>query len=76
MSAGGYLLGTLLATKIVMRYGIGPTIGIGAAAQALSGFLMVVGLALGWSPWMSILLPVAFYVGGLGCVGPQAMAGA
>ena len=59
-----------------MRYGVGPTIGIGALIQALSGTAMLVGLALGWSAWFAILVPISFYVAGLGCSGPQAMAGA
>jgi DHA1 family bicyclomycin/chloramphenicol resistance-like MFS transporter len=59
-----------------MRRGLGQTIGIGAAMQALAGLVMLLGLALGWSAWPAILLPVAVYVAGLGCAGPQSMAGA
>jgi DHA1 family bicyclomycin/chloramphenicol resistance-like MFS transporter len=76
VSAAGYLVGTLLATRVVMRRGIRATIGIGVSAQAAAGALMLLGLALDADPWLAILLPIAIQLAGLGFAGPQAMAGA
>jgi len=75
VSCAGYLVGTLIAAKLVMRSGIGATIGIGALAQAFGGLLMVLAVLAGWSAvW--ILVAIALYLFGLGFTGPQAMAGA
>jgi len=76
VSCAGYLVGTLIAAKLVMRSGIGLTIGVGVLAQALGGLFMVLAVALGWSSAVWILLAIALYLAGLGFTGPQAMAGA
>jgi MFS transporter, DHA1 family, multidrug resistance protein len=76
VSCAGYLIGTLIASKLVMRSGIGLTIGIGVLAQAGGGLFMVLAVALGWSSSVWILLAIAVYLFGLGFAGPQAMAGA
>jgi DHA1 family bicyclomycin/chloramphenicol resistance-like MFS transporter len=76
ISAGGYLLGTLVASQMVMRLGIGATIGVGAAAQAAGGVLMLLPALLGVSSAIGILAAVSLYLAGMGLTGPQAMAGA
>jgi DHA1 family bicyclomycin/chloramphenicol resistance-like MFS transporter len=76
VSCAGYLAGTLIAAKLVMRSGIGATIGLGVAAQAAGGLFMVLTVALAWTSPIWILLGTALYLLGLGCTGPQAMAGA
>ena len=76
ISTAGYLLGTLVATKIVMRIGIGSTIGIGATVQALGGSIMLLPEIFGFSSAVWILAAIAMYLGGMGLTGPQAMAGA
>ena len=76
VSCVGYLLGSLIAAKLVMRSGIGATIGIGVLAQAGGGLFMVLGVALGWVSSVWILLAIAVFLFGFGFAGPQAMAGA
>jgi DHA1 family bicyclomycin/chloramphenicol resistance-like MFS transporter len=76
ISAAGYLLGTLAASHLVMRCGIGPTIGIGAVAQAAGGLLMLIPALAGMSSAFGILAAVSLYLAGMGMTGPQAMAGA
>ena len=76
VSCAGYLIGTLIAAKLVMRAGIGLTIGVGALAQALGGLFMVLAVAMGWISSVWMLLAIALYLFGLGFTGPQAMAGA
>jgi DHA1 family bicyclomycin/chloramphenicol resistance-like MFS transporter len=76
VSCAGYLIGTLIASKLVMRSGIGFTIGIGVLAQAGGGLFMVLAVALGWVSSVWLLLAIAIYLFGLGFAAPQAMAGA
>ena len=76
VSCAGYLAGTLTAAKLVMRAGLGLTIGVGVVAQALGGLFMVLAVALGWTSALWILLAMALYLAGLGFTVPQAMAGA
>jgi len=76
ISAVGYLLGTLAASQLVMRLGIGTTIGIGAGLQALGGVLLLLPWFVGLSSATTILAAISFYLGGMGLNGPQAMAGA
>jgi DHA1 family bicyclomycin/chloramphenicol resistance-like MFS transporter len=76
VSSAGYLVGTLIAAKLVMRAGIGATIGVGVVAQAGGGLLMVLAVLLGWASAAWILVAIAVYLFGLGFTSPQAMAGA
>jgi DHA1 family bicyclomycin/chloramphenicol resistance-like MFS transporter len=76
VASAGYLAGTLIAAKLVMRAGLGLTIGVGVGAQAFGGLLMVLAVALGWTSAIWILLAIALYLAGLGFTLPQAMAGA
>jgi DHA1 family bicyclomycin/chloramphenicol resistance-like MFS transporter len=66
VSCAGYLVGTLIAAKLVMHSGIGTTIGVGALAQALGGLLMILVVALGWTSSVGILVAIALYLFGLG----------
>jgi DHA1 family bicyclomycin/chloramphenicol resistance-like MFS transporter len=72
----GFMTGATLAARLVMRLGIDGTIGVGAAALAAGGLGMVAALALGFTSALSLVLPVAIYLAGLGMVLPQAIAGA
>jgi len=72
----GYMCGTVLAARLVMRLGIDRTLGIGAGAMAAGGLGMVVAVALGLTSAASLVLPMALYLAGLGMVLPQAIAGA
>jgi MFS transporter, DHA1 family, multidrug resistance protein len=72
----GYMIGTTLAARLVMRLGIDLTLGIGAGAMAAGGLGMVGAVALGLTSAASLVLPLAVYLAGLGMVLPQAIAGA
>jgi DHA1 family bicyclomycin/chloramphenicol resistance-like MFS transporter len=72
----GYMTGATLAARQVMRFGIDGTLGIGACALAAGGLGAVASVALGLTSGISLVLPVAVYLAGLGMVLPQAIAGA
>ena len=72
----GYMGGTVLAARLVMRLGIDRTLGIGAGAMAAGGLGMVMAVAIGLTSAASLVLPMALYLAGLGMVLPQAIAGA
>jgi DHA1 family bicyclomycin/chloramphenicol resistance-like MFS transporter len=72
----GYMSGTTLAVRLVMRLGIDRTLGVGAAAMAVGGLGMAMAVALNLTSAASLVLPMALYLAGLGMVLPQAIAGA
>ena len=72
----GYMAGTTLAARLVMRHGVDATLGFGAAAMAAGGIAMVLAVALGLASAAALVLPMALYLSGLGMVLPQAIAGA
>ncbi len=72
----GYMTGSTLAARLVMRLGIDGIVGLGSCALALGGLGAVAALALGFGSAFSLVLPVAVYLAGLGMVLPQAIAGA
>jgi MFS transporter, DHA1 family, multidrug resistance protein len=76
LSAVGFMAGTSLAASIVTRIGLDRTIGIGAAALAAGGLAVVVGVAFLPPAGLSLALPVAVYLAGMGLVMPQAFASA
>jgi DHA1 family bicyclomycin/chloramphenicol resistance-like MFS transporter len=72
----GYLAGTSLAAKLVLRLGLDRTIGLGSAALALGGLAAMGAVGLGFTHALSLVLPVAVFLAGLGMVLPQSIAGA
>jgi len=72
----GYMGGTTLAARLVMRLGLDRALGVGAAAMAAGGLGMVLAVALVLTSAASLVLPMALYLAGLGMVLPQAIAGA
>lgn len=72
----GYMCGTIVAARLVMRLGLDRTLGVGAAAMAAGGLAMVATVALGLTSAAALVLPMALYLAGLGMVLPQAFAGA
>jgi DHA1 family bicyclomycin/chloramphenicol resistance-like MFS transporter len=72
----GYMSGAIFAARLVVRIGIDGMIGIGSVAMAAGGFAMVGAVALGSTSWLSLVLPMALYLAGLGLVLPQSIAGA
>jgi DHA1 family bicyclomycin/chloramphenicol resistance-like MFS transporter len=72
----GYMVGTTLAARLVMRHGVDATLGVGAAAMAAGGLAMLLAVAFGLTSAASLVLPMALYLAGLGMVLPQSIAGA
>lgn len=72
----GFMLGASLATRLVVRIGLGRTMGFGALALASGGLTMTAALALGIASVPLLVLSTAIYLFGIGLVLPQAMAGA
>ncbi len=76
IGSAGYMLGTAIASRVVMRWGIGRTMGAGTAAMAAGGLAMMGALALGLSNAPAMVFGMAVYLCGMGMVLPQAQAGA
>ena len=72
----GYMTGSALAARMVIRVGLDGMLGVGGCACAAGGLGMVVAVAFGLTSSLSLVLPVAVYLAGLGMVLPQSIAGA
>lgn len=72
----GYIVGTLIAQRLVGSHGIERTIRWGVIALALGGGAMLVLVLFGTGSMLEIVLPMAVYTCGVGLVMPQSMAGA
>jgi MFS transporter, DHA1 family, multidrug resistance protein len=72
----GYMTGTALAARIVIKLGLDGVLGIGGCACAFGGLGMVAAVALGLTSSVFLVLPMAVYLAGLGMVLPQGIAGA
>src|SRR5690606_20924042 len=75
-ASGGYLAGTAVASRYVMRFGIDRTFGMGAAVLTCGGLTMTVLVAAGVPSAAAVVLPMGLYVMGMGAVFPQCIAGA
>jgi MFS transporter, DHA1 family, multidrug resistance protein len=75
-ASGGYLIGTAVATRIVLRLGLDRTIGFGAVALALGGLGAVAAIPLGGASPIPLIIAMALYAVGMGLVQPQTIAGA
>ena len=76
VGAGGYMLGTTIASRIVMRLGLDRTVGIGVAVQAFGGLAMVLIVALDLAHVAWLVGSMTIYLTGMGLAMPQTMAGA
>ncbi|HZD88764.1 MAG TPA: multidrug effflux MFS transporter [Pseudolabrys sp.] len=76
LGAVGYMTGATIATRLVMRLGINGTIGCGGVTMTVGGFGMVAAVAIGLTSALSLVIPMAVYLAGLGLVLPQSLAGA
>jgi DHA1 family bicyclomycin/chloramphenicol resistance-like MFS transporter len=76
LGAAGYVLGTAIATRIVMRIGLNRMMGIGTAVLALGGLIMAGVVALGLAHVLWFVCAMTIYLAGLGLALPAAMAGA
>ncbi len=72
----GYMLGTHIATRNVMRLGLDRTIGIGVTIEAIGGLAMVGVVTLGLVHVAWLVGAMTIYLAGMGLAGPQTMAGA
>ena len=72
----GYMVGATIAARLVLRLGLGGTIGLGSVALTVGGLAMVASVALHLTSAFSLVLPMAVYLAGLGMVLPQSIAGA
>jgi DHA1 family bicyclomycin/chloramphenicol resistance-like MFS transporter len=76
VGSSGYMMGTSIAARFVMRWGSGQTMGLGAAAMALSGVLMALLLAFTQFGAWGVIAAVGLYTIGMGLTLAQAQAGA
>ncbi len=76
MGAAGYMAGTFVASRIVMRLGIDRTMGIGCVILAAGGLIMTAVVALHLANVIWFVGSMMIYLAGLGLALPAAMAGA
>ncbi len=74
-SAVGYLVGTSIATRIVVRTGIVRTMGLGAVVMFAGALAICAAVALDFDSIVWITIAVAINLVGFGLLFPQAMAG-
>jgi MFS transporter, DHA1 family, multidrug resistance protein len=75
LGAAGYMLGAMIATRLVVRLGLERTIGVGVVVIAAGGIALVLAVATG-IPGLWLVAAMALYLAGVGLAMPQAMAGA
>lgn len=72
----GFILGTIIAQRLVSRRGMDGVIAIGVACLALGGLTMLAGVATGFAGPLGVVVPMAIYAAGVGLTMPQAQASA
>ncbi len=72
----GFIVGTIIAQRLVGRRGLDGVIGLGVACLAGGGLAMLACVALGFGGTLGITLPWALYAAGVGLTMPQAQAAA
>jgi len=75
LGAAGYMLGAMLATRLVVRLGLERTIAVGVVVIAAGGLSLTLAVATG-VPGLWLVAAMALYLAGVGLAMPQAMAGA
>ena len=65
-ASGGYLAGTTVATRIVLRLGLDRTIGVGAVMLAAGGLCAVAAIPLGGPSPIPLVAAMALYATGMG----------
>jgi DHA1 family bicyclomycin/chloramphenicol resistance-like MFS transporter len=76
IGSSGYLIGTSIAARFVLRWGNGRTMGLGTVLMALSGIVMAL-LLLAAPHWAyGVIAAIGFYTMGMGMALPLAQAGA
>lgn len=72
----GFIAGTLTGAKIVTRHGFNRSLGVGAAALAGGGLLLIAAVGLAPSRIAVLALPMMIFLAGVGLVLPLSMAAA
>jgi MFS transporter, DHA1 family, multidrug resistance protein len=76
VAAAGYISGTFIAARIMMRLGLDRVIGLGTVALACGGLVMAAVVALGLAHVLWFVGAMTIYLFGLGLALPATMAGA
>jgi MFS transporter, DHA1 family, multidrug resistance protein len=76
IAAAGYISGTFIAARIMMRLGLDRVIGLGTVALACGGLIMAAVVALGLGHVLWFVGAMTIYLFGLGLALPATMAGA
>jgi MFS transporter, DHA1 family, multidrug resistance protein len=76
LASGGYLAGTTFAARFVSRWGGGRLMGLGCAAMALSGLMLMLLMTFGPYRAGALVAAVCLYLFGMGMSLPQSQAGA
>ena len=74
-SAVGYLIGTMIATRIVVRTGIVRTMGVGAVVMLAGALAICAAVALDLNSVIPVTIAVGINLVGFGLLFPQTMAG-
>jgi DHA1 family bicyclomycin/chloramphenicol resistance-like MFS transporter len=72
----GFLLGTIIAQRLVGKRGMDGVIALGVGCLAAGGLIMLVALASGIGGAFGVVIPWAIYAAGVGLTMPQAQASA
>jgi len=72
----GYMSGSMISARLSHRVGLDGVLGLGGLANAAGGLAMVAVVMLDLGSAVSLVLPMAIYLAGLGMVLPQSIAGA
>jgi len=75
-ASAGYLAGTTLAARIVIRLGLDRTTGIGTLLLTIGGLGSAAAIPLGAASPILLVAAMAIYATGMGLVQPQTVAGA
>jgi MFS transporter, DHA1 family, multidrug resistance protein len=70
----GYMMGTSIAARIVMRLGLDRMIGLGTAIMAAGGLTMAAVTAISLTNVVWLVLGMTIYLAGMGLAMPQTMA--
>ncbi|HMK70057.1 MAG TPA: multidrug effflux MFS transporter [Xanthobacteraceae bacterium] len=76
LASAGYVVGTMIAARRVLRLGIERTIGLGVMLIAAGGLAVAAVVATGTPYAIWLVAAMAVYLAGLGLAMPQAIAGA
>jgi MFS transporter, DHA1 family, multidrug resistance protein len=76
VGAFGFMIGTAVAARVVMRLGLDRTIGIGTAVMAAGGLIMAAAVAVGLASVYWLVGAMTIYLAGMGLAMPQTLAGA